>query len=96
MDGSMSNADNPRLSIWKALEQSIRCGQDFVGNLESASFNVDRHDFTVIVYLNLLTHLSFIDLIAAKGEFRFTISGLPHCHGLGLISTLDLQFNLSG
>jgi hypothetical protein len=47
----------------------------------------------MIAFLDLRTHLRFIDLIATSGKLFFAVAGLSYCHWLDLRFNIFLQFN---
>jgi hypothetical protein len=47
----------------------------------------------MIAFLDLRTHLRFIDLIATSGKLFFAVTGLSYCHRLDLSFNIFLQFN---
>jgi hypothetical protein len=49
----------------------------------------------MIAFLDLRTHLRFIDLIATSGKLFFAVAGLSYCHWLALGFNIFLQFNSS-
>jgi hypothetical protein len=80
MNGSMSDANDPRLGIGNALKEAIGCVQNFVCDFKGSGFDVDRDNLAMITLLDLGTHLRLINLITTLGKLFLAVSGLSNCH----------------
>jgi hypothetical protein len=52
--GTMSNPNAPRLSIRILLKEAIGCGHDIFIDLKGSGFNIDRHNFALVSWFDLL------------------------------------------
>jgi hypothetical protein len=94
MNGTIADPHNPRLGIWQTLIKLSGSNHRVVRQFKSSSLNVNRHDFPMIAFLNLLTHLRLINLITTSSKLFFAIAGLSNYHRLDLVSTVPLYFSL--
>jgi hypothetical protein len=76
MNGTISDPNDPRLSIRQSLIKSSSSSHRVISKLEGSSFDIDRHNLAVVIHLNLRAHLSFINFIAPSRKFFFTVAGL--------------------
>jgi hypothetical protein len=88
------NPHAPRLSVGKPLEQLIGCTQTIIANLKFTCFDIDRDDFSQVVWLNLKADLGFVEGIPPLGEFLFAVSALSDCHRFDLAATSLAYFSL--
>jgi hypothetical protein len=94
MNRTSANPNAPRLSIRKALEQSIGCTQAIIANLKFTRLDIDRNNLVPMGLLNLKPNFGFIERIPPLGKLFLAVAGLSNCHQLDLIATVPLYFNL--
>jgi hypothetical protein len=56
--------------------------------LQARVLQLEFYDSTMIAFLDLVTHLRLVNLIATSGKIFFALAGLSNCHWLDLDSTL--------
>jgi hypothetical protein len=87
-----TDANHPNLSVWATGFKAIAGSNLTCINLKVSSFNVDRHNSAIIPFLDLRTHLSFINLIATSSKLFFAVEGLSSCYRLDLGSKITSIF----
>ena len=50
--------------------------------------DIDRHNLAMTTFLDLRSHLRFVDFIATLGKFFFAVAGASNCLGLTLLQLL--------
>jgi hypothetical protein len=91
----MPNPNYPGLCIRISLVKAIDRNHWHIINFKRSSFNIYRHDLTMIAFLDLLAHLGLINLIATSSKLFFPVTGLSNYHRLDLVATVPLYFSLS-
>jgi hypothetical protein len=88
-----TNANYPNLSIGVTDFETIASSNFALIHFKIPGFDVDRYNLTTIAFLDLRSHLSFINVIATSSKFLFAVARLSNCHGFDLVATLSLHFS---
>jgi hypothetical protein len=91
INGTMPDANYPRLSFGKSLKQPIGCGHNVLSNLKLSSFNVYRHNFAFVARFDLLPNTGLIEFLPSSGYLFFTVTSLADCHKLASIANYYLS-----
>jgi len=79
IDGRLSDANNPNLSVGYPRQKLLACGEDVISDLIGLSIDVDRHDFAGVLGFEQCAERAFIDRLAALGGLFGTVSRCGHC-----------------
>jgi hypothetical protein len=67
IDGTLTNTNDPWLSVWKSFKQAIGCRYDVFINFKISSFDVNCHNLAFIPCFDLLPNVRFIEFLPALG-----------------------------
>jgi hypothetical protein len=67
INGAMSDANDPGLSVGKSFKEPIGCRYDGFIDFKRSGLNVDRNNFTLITRFDLLANARFIEFLPTSG-----------------------------
>jgi hypothetical protein len=96
INGAMSDANDPGLSVRLAFKEPICRRYNGFIDFKLSGFDIDCHDFAFVSRFDLLPNARLIEFLPSLSQYFFGITSLANCHRVALGFNLFLQFNPSG